>query len=304
MGTINRFSGESERWKQFAVLAFLLGMVAIPVGKAYWPSERARWLLAAADNALEKASDKNDTRSEAQELLDEAVKGYSPIEKTLDFARISFRMNPDATDRAIKLIQSLAPDRQPHAANVLAEMRLEDGDFSSAYSILIAGYPGPTFRTPIQRNQLAYFAALANRDLEVAFADIEKSLAENKNASFLDTKAWVLFRLGRFEEALVAIDSALDELKVELKDTPFPSAIRVKVQDLLEGNDPFVKRPLDDRSSPLESFNEDFAQVLKSIVVIHYHRGEILEALGKIEEADQEYTWVQVRGFHDFERLY
>jgi len=304
MKSLNRYPKESDRWTLVAVIAFLLGIVAIPIGKAYWPSERARWLLAAAENALTRATDENDTRPEAQELLEQATSSYPEIEKTLDFARISFRMNPDETDRAIKLVLSMSPDRQVHAANTLAEMRLNAGNFESAYMILVAGYPGPSSRSPVERNQLAYYAALANRDLELALADIENALSDSKNASFLDTKAWVLFRLGRFDDALNTIDLAIAELKVELKDTPFPSPVRDKVQDMLEGKEPFVKRALEDSSSPLASFNESFAQVLKSIVVIHYHRGEILEALGKIEEADQEYAWAQDRGFHDFDRLY
>ncbi len=304
METLNRYPIKSEKWTLITVAAFLLGIVAIPIGKAYWPNERARWLIAAAENALANATEENDTRNQAQELLERAASSYPEIEKTLDFARISFRMHPEETERAIKLVLSMSPDRQVHAANALAEMRLDAGDFESAYKILVAGYPGPTSRTPVERNQLAYYAALANRDLAVALADIESALSDSKNASFLDTKAWVLFRLGRLNEALESIDLAITALKGELTDTPFPSAVREKVDDLLEGREPFVKRPLGDNSDPLASFNESFANVLKSIVVIHYHRGEILEALGKIEEADQEYAWAQDRGFHDFNRLY
>ncbi len=283
---------------------FLLGIVALPIAKASWPGEKARWLLAAADNELSKATDGNDTRQDAQELLERAKASYPEIENTLEFAKISFRMNPEETDRAIKLVLSISPDRQVHAANMLAELRLNARDFDSAYKILVAGYPGPSSRTPVERNQMAYYASLANRDLEVALADIDSALSDSKNASFLDTKAWVLFRLGRLDEALKAVDQAIEALDGELKETAFPSAIRGKIQDLIDANAPFVKRALEDKSDPLESFNESFSQILKSIVVIHYHRGEILEALGKTEEADQEYSWVQDRGFHDFDRLY
>lgn len=304
MESPNRYPKNSERWALVAVVAFLLGIVAIPIGRAYLPSERARWLIAAAENALASATDENDTRPNAQEYLQQAKASYPEIENTVDFARISFRMNPEETDRAIRLVLSLSPDRRIHAANVLAELRLNEKDFDSAYRILVAGYPGPTSRTPVERNQMAYYAALADRDLEVALADIGSALEDSKNASFLDTKAWVLFRMGRFDDAMIAIDQAMEELEVELKNASFPSAIQEKIQDLINGSEPFVKRSLEEESDPLKSFNESFAQVLRSIVVIHYHRGEILEALGKIEEADEEYSWVQNRGFHDFERLY
>ncbi len=277
----------------------------IPVCVAYWPIERARWLVAAADNALAKSNDDDDQWiQQAQALLEQAKNSYSGIENTLEFARTSFRMDPEETDRAIKLVLSTGPSRQIHAANVLAELRLESADFDSAYQILVAGYPSPASRSAIERNQLAYYAALANRDLEIALSDIEKALVEMKNASFLDTKAWILFRLKRYDEALVAIDQSIKELKLEVKETVFPSPMRAKIQDLHDGKEPFVKRPLAELSNPLASFNREFSQIIKSIVVIHYHRGEILEALEKTAEADEEYSWLQDRGFHDFERLY
>jgi tetratricopeptide (TPR) repeat protein len=303
MESINRSSGKSDRWTLFAVLAFFLGVVGVPIAKAYWPSERARWLVAAAENALKKGTDEQ--LAQAKQLLDEAVKSYPEIQKSPDFIRVSFPLPPDS---AIKLIQSLPPDQRPFLANVLAQKHLDIRDFDAAYEILSAGTPAPSLRSPIQRNQLAYFAALANRDLELALEDIEKALAEKKIASYLDTKAWVLFRLKRFDEALVAIDlsleSAINEIKTDLKNAPFQAEAFKKIQDLLNGNKPFVKRPFEDTSDPLASFSEEFANILKTIVVLHYHRGEILEALGNVEEADKEYTWVQNRGFNDFERLY
>lgn len=276
----------------------------LPVGIAYWPIERSRWLVAAAENELESTDEKEGSRRRAEAFLNRAKLHYAAIEHTLDFARVSFRLHPEETERAIKLVQSLEPSRQAHAANVLSELRLESEDFDAAYEILKACYPRSENRKAEQRNQLAYYAALADRDLDLALAEIEKALSGEKNASFLDTKAWVLFRLKRYDEALMVIDQALAELEIELKNASNLAPVQDKIQDLLDGKKPFVKRPLEDKSDPLAYFNKSFAQAIKSIVVIHYHRGEILEGAGKTEEADHEYSWVQDRGFNDFERLY
>lgn len=59
-------------------------------------------------------------------------------------------------------------------------------------------------------NNYAYFLALDNRDLERAHTMITRalSLAEN-NSTYLDTMAWVLYRLERYAEAKKYMQQAL-----------------------------------------------------------------------------------------------
>ncbi|MBR2352073.1 MAG: tetratricopeptide repeat protein [Alistipes sp.] len=59
-------------------------------------------------------------------------------------------------------------------------------------------------------NNYAYFLALAGEDLEHAYtmASRANSLVEN-NSTYLDTEAWVLYRLGRYEEARRYMQQAL-----------------------------------------------------------------------------------------------
>jgi tetratricopeptide (TPR) repeat protein len=60
---------------------------------------------------------------------------------------------------------------------------------------------------------LAYYRSLANVELEDALKDIDKAMAEIPDEpALLDTKAWVLYRLKRYAEALILIDKALEEL--------------------------------------------------------------------------------------------
>uniref|UniRef100_UPI004057C7B6 tetratricopeptide repeat protein n=1 Tax=Alistipes sp. TaxID=1872444 RepID=UPI004057C7B6 len=59
-------------------------------------------------------------------------------------------------------------------------------------------------------NNYSYFLALDNRNLERALTMITRALALTKNNStYLDTMAWVLFRLGRYAEAKKYMQQAL-----------------------------------------------------------------------------------------------
>lgn len=301
----------SPRWRLAGIVGFFLAIAALPVAFAYWPIEHARWLLAAAENVVEKSEKNGDTwRQQAAVLLDRAKVSHPDIENSLEYARISYFVQPDVVERAIKLIQSLPAARQPHAANVLSELRYKAMEFNAAYQILVAGYPGPDARTNNERNQLAYFSALANRDLPSALVDIEKAIAESTDlkplemATYLDTKAWVLFRLKRYDEALIAIDQTIKATDKGTAETAFVPGVKVIIQAFLKGQSPFTRRALDDNSDPFSTLLPDLADFLKSFAVYRYHRAEILEGLGRVDEADKEYDWLQDRGFNDFNRLY
>ncbi len=59
-------------------------------------------------------------------------------------------------------------------------------------------------------NNYAYFLSLDNRDLERALTMITRALAlSESNATYLDTMAWVLYRLGRYAEAKKYMQQAL-----------------------------------------------------------------------------------------------
>ena len=59
-------------------------------------------------------------------------------------------------------------------------------------------------------NNYAYFLSLDNRDLERALTMITRALAlAERNATYLDTMAWVLYRLGRYAEAKKYMQQAL-----------------------------------------------------------------------------------------------
>ena len=60
------------------------------------------------------------------------------------------------------------------------------------------------------RNNLAYFFAEKNRNIDEALRLVDEALMLSpSNAPFLDTKGWVLYRLGKYDEALPYIKKAL-----------------------------------------------------------------------------------------------
>ncbi len=59
-------------------------------------------------------------------------------------------------------------------------------------------------------NNYAYFLSLEKKDLEKAKTMAEKVVKKHpKNSTYLDTLAWVLFRMGRYEEAFKYMDLAI-----------------------------------------------------------------------------------------------
>lgn len=63
---------------------------------------------------------------------------------------------------------------------------------------------------PYVLNNYAYYLSLRNINLEKSLSMSKKSNELMKdNSSFLDTYAWIFFRLGKYEEALIWIDKAM-----------------------------------------------------------------------------------------------
>ena len=59
-------------------------------------------------------------------------------------------------------------------------------------------------------NNYAYFLSLEGRDLERALAMAGRAIVlEENNPTYLDTYAWVLYRLGRYDEAKKTMQQAL-----------------------------------------------------------------------------------------------
>jgi tetratricopeptide (TPR) repeat protein len=64
-------------------------------------------------------------------------------------------------------------------------------------------------------NNYAYFLALAGQELEKALDMAQRVVKKHpKNATYLDTLAWVLYQLKRYSEAALHLDEAIKIEKV------------------------------------------------------------------------------------------
>jgi tetratricopeptide (TPR) repeat protein len=117
-------------------------------------------------------------------------------------------------------------------------------------------------------NTVAYFGALLGDDLDRALTRAEKAAdARPNDPAILDTRAYILYRLNRHEDALTDANSAIDLM-----------------------DEIFQKQPI--------------AEIRKSVAVLYYHRSLILEALGKSSEAERDRTRVRELGFEPDEHLF
>lgn len=141
-------------------------------------------------------------------------------------------------------------------------------------------------------NWISYLRAVANRDVETALVEIDEAfrlLRENgynaDQPSYLDTRGFILYRLGRYDEALEEMDRAIRLM------TSSGAANRVSEERR--------RRILDTREAERQSDFE--ARVL---AVMYYHRALILEQLGESARANRDYETVRNMGFEPSPELF
>ena len=101
---------------------------------------------------------------------------------------------------------------------------------------------------------MAYMRALAGKDLEQALVEIDMAIKTAENESFLDTKGWVLHRMGRNEEALVVMDKSLEKLTEAWSSNPKLERCLVRIEEL-QAQSAAATPPADTPSDNTESAN-------------------------------------------------
>lgn len=133
-------------------------------------------------------------------------------------------------------------------------------------------------------NSRAYSRAQGDFELEEALVDINKALASAPdNAAYLDTRGFVLLKLGKLEEAMTDFQKAIDLIEAERLETQL--AVR--------------KGRLDDPQ--LGQFGREYSAVMKAfehdLAVMIHHRGEVQEKLGKKLEAEKDFRQAERYGY-------
>lgn len=308
----------------FAVSATIL-LVVLPIFTGSWREEAARWELARAANASlmgeENRYAESMTRAREQSEDVEKLRDYwlLRITESMNELRLSLRRSsstegwflpaPDEGETKagspVELLE-LAIQKDPTFVS-LAPRILGPAERLSQYRLYVDTLElvlSPADREkPGVLNQLAYMRALGAFELERALKDIERSL-ENypNNTAFRDTRAWVLFQMGRPQDALAdaefAVERAIkpssewmapildllneamesaeqtessDESSEDTADTAETTAAQLQTPLAMEEADPFVWQ----------------------YGVMRYHRGKILEALGRTQEAEEDFSWLR-----------
>jgi tetratricopeptide (TPR) repeat protein len=286
---------------------FYVSLVVYPCLKAYWPIERAKLYVAAAENALDKAKQPEDERfQEARELLAKARESDPAIANTFDYLRVLDQVDPLPIDQLLPALKFLSPNARRAVGYPLAEDAMKRKEFEKSYQILSMVSSFEADKTPAERNQLAYGAALAKKDLRLALKEIDLALSnlDQEVPGLIDTKAWVLHELHRDDEALEWIDRAITTFQTGLLKA-FNPQFEITKEQLEE----FIRPPnseADTKSSLTISDvkSERLKEVLRELAVYHYHRAEILNSLKQTEKADWAFDWLENRGFNKFSELF
>lgn len=172
-------------------------------------------------------------------------------------------------------------------------------------------------------NSLAYARALAKVELDLALTDINEALGYRpEDPNLRDTRAWVYFQLGRYDEALLDADFSVKALELpslsnwinrqmeELQssaeiskpESP-PSEVRVEqaeVEAMGDSQAPVVM--LDPPKIYKKRANT--SSWTWTLAVMKYHRARILEAMGRSEEANADWEWIETNDLPPDDRLH
>jgi tetratricopeptide (TPR) repeat protein len=304
------------------ILAAAIGLPVGPVIADYFgPATTARWMLAKAANEFDQGN-----VVEAQKLLEDAYKKSPDIAADRNFLRQLDRVEANNESSAVssfyvdlweqRIGQIENPAIRSEAAFAISSLLSNRKKFDDAARILNVNLPPLEERTAVQNNQMAYMRALAGKDLEQALIEIDMAIKTAENESFLDTKGWVLHRMGRNEEALVVMDKSLAKLTEAWSANPKLERCLVRIEELQAqpaAESVAAEPAVSSRTKGwgvdalLEEFPElsrGLPETLEIYATLRYHRLRICEALGKTQEVAREAAWLHAFSKKELDELF
>lgn len=305
------------------ILAAAIGLPVGPVIADYFgPATTARWMLARAANEFDQGNVLG-----AQKLLEDAYKKSPDIAADRNFLKQLDRVEANNESSAVssfyvdlwekRIGQIENPEIRSEAAFAISSLLSNRKKFDEAARILNVNLPPLEERTAVQNNQMAYMRALAGKDLEQALVEIDMAIKTAENESYLDTKGWVLHRMGRNEEALVVMDKSLAKLTEAWSSNPKLERCLVRIEELQAESataEPNAAEPTASRKTKgwgvdalLEEFPElsrGLPETLEIYATLRYHRLCICEALGKTKEVAREAAWLHAFSKKELDELF
>ena len=330
------------------ILAAAIGLPVGPVIADYFgPATTARWMLAKAANEFDQGN-----VVEAQKLLEDAYKKSPDIAADRNFLKQLDRVEANNESSAVssfyvdlweqRIGRIENPAIRAEAALAISSLLSNRKKFDDAARILNLNLPPFEERTAVQNNQMAYMRALAGKDLEQALVEIDMAIKTAENESYLDTKGWVLHRMGRNEEALVVMDKSLAKLTEAWNANPKLERCLVRIGELqaeeLQAEsvaaesvaaEPVAAESVAAESVAAESVAaepvvsgkakgwgvdallEEFPELSRGLpetleiyATLRYHRLRICEALGKTQEVARETAWLHAFSKKELDELF
>lgn len=241
-------------------------------------------------------------------------------------------------DESVRHISRLQKPQQPVVAAFVANLFRLNRETELAIETLESYLPPISQRIANDNNTIAYFRSLAKKKLETALVEIDAALVADRtqNAMFLDTKAWVLHGLKEDAKALPFANEALKKLysTIERLENVRPahrlefhawlySDIDEKTQSIdSESEDNTVSKKIDSVESNVSTKNKselnrldalklrypylspmEIDEIAKTIAALRFHRACILDELGRTDESDRDYAWLDSFGFTETDKL-
>ena len=305
----------SGSWpNKLIILATICLPVAPVVADYFGPATSARWMLAQAANEFDRGN-----VAEAQKLLEAAYnksedlatdrnfwKQLERIEASNDSGSSSSFMT-SLWDKRIRQIEE--PGVRAEVAYVISSLMSNRKQFGDAVRILGENLPAMDQRSPTQNNQIAYMRALAGSDLDQALLEIDSALQSSENESFLDTKAWILYRMGRHQEALEAIDKSLEMLTQAWSSQSILSECLAQINAIQsQAGEDASEKP---KGWGLEALLGEFPELSRRLpdlldmqATLRLHRLRICEALGKTDQVHDEAAWLHAFSRKQLDELF
>ncbi|KAA3619721.1 MAG: tetratricopeptide repeat protein [Calditrichaeota bacterium] len=150
--------------------------------------------LVAAENTLRFVYPKTSASPDINYLLGLVVKRQNRFNEAVPYFQRVLKINPDHSQAINMLAETYANSRQYSVSD-------------SLYEKALAHAQGKAF----VQNNFSFNLAERGVNLEYALTLINDALqSEPGNAAFLDTKGWVLFKMGQLEESLKFIQKSLE----------------------------------------------------------------------------------------------
>ena len=309
--------------KKYLSTIIIVAVCALALGPLFagflGPAWRARWLLAWAANEYQ-----NGQIDEAEKTLRRAVELSSELATDPEFWKLKFEIVFSKEKPSVEAISGLfeesasrisAAPKLQHAniATYVAEMFRLSRETDLAVDILDRFYPPLLEREASENNTIAYFRSLTKKGLETALLEIDAALvADGKSREeYLDTKAWVLHGLDRDVLALPFAEAAIKKLNSqEERFNNVRQADRIAFQNMLF-SDVVASEEIAIVSSRLDEVKKRFSYVnsmeieglARKIAALRFHRACILDELGRTEESELDYAWLDSFGFTETDKL-